>query len=129
MRGVTGKISLADLEKLMQLRSNIGEGYRQAVQVLLLVAPESLTLKEILIAIREKQRHEVRCSIVCSILSNGGFIQREQRRYATPRIPHCSKEALTLVESSGQEEQQLVLLNQEYTRTHIDFQFRIGVIR
>ncbi len=115
---------LVDLEELKQLRGNIGEGYRQAIQALLLATPEGLTFKEILIAIRERQRHEVRRSTVRSILASGGFIQREQRWYAAPDTTSAAKKlkaALleTLIEPTEQEGQQPVLSHQEYLRTRV----------
>ncbi len=113
---------LVDLEELRRLRGTIGEGYRQAMQAVLLAAPEGLIFKEILVALRERQRHEVRRSTVRSILSSGGCIQRGQRWYAAPDSALGAKklkEALleTLIEPNEQDGQPIVLSHQEYLRT------------
>ncbi len=115
---------LADLEELKQLRGGRGESYRQSIQTLLLNAPAGLTFKEIVLAVRERQRHEVRRSTIRSILASGGFIQRAQRWYAATDAALGArklKEALleTLLEPQEQESEQPVLSHQEYVRTRV----------
>lgn len=114
---------LVDLEELKHLRGGIGEGYRQSIQGLLLAAPEGLTFKEIVIALRARQQHEVSRSTIRSILASGGFTQWQQRWYAARDAQSGAKklkEALleTLVPQTPEGEQ-VVLSHQEYVRTRV----------
>jgi hypothetical protein len=114
---------LVDLEELKQLRGGIGEGYRQTIQGLLLAAPEGLTFKEIVHALRARQQHEVPRSTVRSILASGGFTQWQQRWYAASDAQSGAKklkEALleTLVPQAPEGEQ-VVLSHQEYVHTRV----------
>jgi hypothetical protein len=112
---------LVDLQELKLLRGGIGENYRQAIQALLQSSPEGLTFKEIVTAIRRRQHHAVRRSTIRSILSSGGFLQREQRWFAAPDPTIGAKKLKTalletLIEQPAQEGEQVVLSQQEYIR-------------
>jgi hypothetical protein len=114
---------LIDLEELKQLRGGIGEGYRQTIQTLLLAAPEGFTFKEIVIALRARQQHEVPRSTVRSILASGGFIQWRQRWYAAPDTRTGAKKLkeaqLETLVPQAPEGEQTVLSHQEYVRTRV----------
>jgi hypothetical protein len=47
-------------------------------------APDGLTFAEIIIALRERQQHEVHRGTIHALLSSGGFVQREHRWFAAP---------------------------------------------
>jgi hypothetical protein len=73
---------LVDMGELKKLRGGLGESYRQAIQAILMAAPDGLTFQELASAINQRQNHEVARGTIRSILSGGGFIQRERRWFA-----------------------------------------------
>jgi hypothetical protein len=114
---------LVDLEELKRLRGGPGESYRQAIQAILMDAPDGLTFKEIVVALSQRQSHQVTRRTIRSILSGAGFIQRERRWFAAPDAMRSAKqlrEALleTLVPQAEEGEQKPMSHN-EYVRTRV----------
>ncbi len=114
---------LLDLDELKRQRGGIGEGYRQALQSLLLSFPEGLTFKEIVAAIRQRQGHEVSHRTIRASLSHGGFLQRDQHWFAAPDAAQGArtlKEALVeaLLDHSASDEAQPIS-HHEYIRTRV----------
>ena len=116
---------LVDMEELKKLRGGLGESYRQAIQAILMAAPNGLTFQELASAINQRQNHEVARGTIRSILSGGGFIQRERRWFAVPdtmRGARQLREALleTLIPQGEESEgEQLLLSHHEYVRTRV----------
>jgi hypothetical protein len=116
---------LVDMEELKKLRGGLGESYRQVIQAILMAAPDGLTFQELTSAVNQRQSHEVARGTIRSILSGGGFIQRERRWFAVPDTTKGARqlrEALleTLVpqaeESEGKQEH---LSYHKYVRTRV----------
>lgn len=116
---------LVDMEELKKLRGGLGESYRQAIQAILMAAPDGLTFQELASAINQRQNHEVARGTIRSILSGGGFIQHEQRWFAAPDATKGARrlrEALleTLVPQGEENEgKQQHLSHHEYVRTRV----------
>jgi hypothetical protein len=112
---------LVDMEELKRLRGGIGEGYRQAIQALLLAAPEGLTCKEIVIAIRERHNHTASRGTIRATLASGGFIQHAQRWFAaTSTTLGAKKLKEALLEALVEQVEECVptpISQQEYVRT------------
>jgi len=116
---------LVDMEELKKLRGGLGESYRQAIQAILMAAPDGLTFQELASAINQRQNHEVARGTIRSILSGGGFIQRERRWFAAPDTTKGARQLReafleTLVpqgeESAGEQQH---LSHHEYVRTRV----------
>jgi hypothetical protein len=75
---------LVDLEALAAVRGGLGENYRRSVQAILNEAPEGLTFAEIVIALRQRQQHEVHRGTIHAILYSGGFLRKDRRWFAAP---------------------------------------------
>jgi hypothetical protein len=75
---------LVDLEVLATMRGGLGENYRRSLQAILTAAPDGLIFAEIVIALRERQRHAVHRGTIHAILHSGGFIQKDRRWFAAP---------------------------------------------
>ncbi len=97
---------LVDLESLSTLRGGLGEPYRRSLQSILLDAPQGLTFAEIVIALRERQQHEIHRVTIHTLLYGGGFIQRNSRWFAVPNS-HAGASQLrkAMVEALAQAEQ------------------------
>lgn len=75
---------LVDLEALAALRGGLGENYRRSLQAILAAAPDGLTFAEVVIALRERQQHEVHRGTIHALLSSGGFVRKDRRWFAAP---------------------------------------------
>ena len=70
---------LVDLEALAALRGGLGESYRRSLFALLSDAPQGLTFREIVEALRARQGHATHHGTIRALLSAGGFARREGR--------------------------------------------------
>jgi hypothetical protein len=68
---------LVDLEALKALRGGLGESYRRSLVTILESAPDGLTFRELVAAIRHRQNHEVHRGTIRALLSTAGFIQHD----------------------------------------------------
>ncbi len=75
---------LIDQESLKGLRGGLGESYRDSVQRILSMAPEGLTLQEIMQTLSVRLGHTVHHGTVFAMLNRGGFVRRDQRLFAAP---------------------------------------------
>lgn len=75
---------LVDLETLATLRGGLGENYRRSLQAILAEAPEGLLFAEIVIALRQRQQHEVHRGTIHTVLYSGGFVRKDRRWFAAP---------------------------------------------
>lgn len=75
---------LVDLEALAAMRGGLGENYRRSLQAILTEAPQGLTFAEIIIALRNRQQHEVHRGTIHAILYSGGFVRKDRRWCAAP---------------------------------------------
>ena len=75
---------LVDLEALATMRGGLGENYRRSLQAILAAAPEGLTFAEVVLALRQRQQHEVHRGTIHAILQSGGFVQKDRRWFAAP---------------------------------------------
>lgn len=114
---------LVDLEELSKLRGGIGESYRQSIQALLMAAPEGLTFKEIVLALSQRQNHEVTRGTVRSILNSGGFIQHQHRWFAAPDATKGAKQLrevlLETLVPQAEDDEQVSVSQDEYLRTRV----------
>jgi hypothetical protein len=65
---------LADQEALAELRGGLGESYHRSLVAILQQAPEGLTFRGLVAALRERQRHEAHHGTVRAVLNAGGFV-------------------------------------------------------
>jgi hypothetical protein len=70
---------LADAEVLAALRGGLGEPYRQSVAAILAGQPNGLSFRDLLAAVRDRQRHEVHRGTLRAVLHAGGFVCRDGR--------------------------------------------------
>jgi hypothetical protein len=84
---------LVDVEALAELRGGLAESYRRSLLAILAEAPQGLTFRELVQAIRERQGHEVHRGTVRAILSAGGFVKRKERWFP-PSDPRESGRSL-----------------------------------
>lgn len=75
---------LVDLEALAAMRGGLGENYRRSLQAILTAAPEGLVFAEIVLALRQRQQHDVHRGSIHAILSCGGFLHKDRRWFAAP---------------------------------------------
>lgn len=75
---------LVDLEALATVRGGLGENYRRSLQAILAEDPEGLPFAEIVLALRQRQQHEVHRGTIHAILHSGGFVQNNRRWFAAP---------------------------------------------
>ncbi len=68
---------LVDLEALAALRGGLGESYRRSLFTLLSSMPQGLTFREIVEALRARQKHVVHQGTIRALLSAGGFVKRD----------------------------------------------------
>jgi hypothetical protein len=70
---------LADAEALATLRGGLGESYRQSVAAILADQSVGLAFRNLMIAMRERQSHDVHRGTLRAILHAGGFVYRDGR--------------------------------------------------
>lgn len=70
---------LVDLEALAALRGGLGETYRRSLFALLSDAPQGLTFRELVEALRARQGHAVHRGTIRALLSAGGFVRHDGR--------------------------------------------------
>ncbi|HZU01851.1 MAG TPA: hypothetical protein VFA10_19425 [Ktedonobacteraceae bacterium] len=75
---------LVDISALAALRGGLGEHYRRSLQAILAAAPNGMSFAELVIALRERQQHEVHCGTIHATLYGGGFVQKDRRWFAAP---------------------------------------------
>lgn len=68
---------LVDLEALAALRGGLGESYRRSLFVILSDAPQGMTFRQLVEAMRTRQGHTVHGGTIRALLSVGGFVRRE----------------------------------------------------
>lgn len=114
---------LVDLETLATLRGGIGENYRHSLQAILIEAPQGLTFAEVIIAMRNRQQHEVHRGTIHAILYSGGFVQQDHRWFAAPDAAASARRLrAALVETLLPAEQKNttpILSHTEYIRTRV----------
>jgi hypothetical protein len=76
---------LVDPDALKALRGGIGETYRQSIQTILAGQTDGLTFAQVVIALRERQGHDVHRGTVRTLLYAGGFVQGNGRWFAALR--------------------------------------------
>src|SRR5207245_8446777 len=76
---------LVDPEELKALRGGLGESYRQSLQALLSATSEGLTFAQVVIALRERQGHDVHRGTVRTLLYAAGFVHHDGRWFAAPQ--------------------------------------------
>lgn len=69
---------------LKQLRGGLGEAYRDSIQRILTAAPDGLTFREIMEALAARLDHTAHRGGILALLSQGGFIRKNQRWFAAP---------------------------------------------
>jgi hypothetical protein len=70
---------LADLDALAELRGGLGESYHRSLVALLEGARDGLTFPQLVVALCERQNHEVHRGTVRALLAAGGFVCQEGR--------------------------------------------------
>ncbi len=76
---------LVDPQALKALRGGVGESYRQSLQAILSEKPEGLTFPQVVLALRERQEHDVPKNTVRAILYACGFLHKNSRWFAAPQ--------------------------------------------
>ena len=115
---------LIDIEALAAMRGGQGENYRRSLQAILAAAPEGLSFAEIIIALRERQQHEVHRGTIHALLYSGGFLHKDGRWFAAPDAKvGASRLRAALVEtllSNEQEQPAEPLSSTEYARARVN---------
>jgi len=75
---------LVDREALAALRGGVGESYRQSLMTILAGAPDGLTFREVVEALRARQQHVVHQGTVRALLCAGAFVCGEGRWFTAP---------------------------------------------
>ena len=115
---------LIDVEALAAMRGGQGENYRRSLQAILVAAPEGLSFAEIIIALRERQQHEVHRGTIHALLYSGGFLHKEGRWFAAlDKNIGASRLRAALVETllpAQQEQLADPLSSAEYARIRVN---------
>jgi hypothetical protein len=75
---------LVDRDALAALRGGVGESYRQSLMTILTGAPNGMTFREVVEALRARQQHVVHQGTVRTLLCAGAFVCREGRWFTAP---------------------------------------------
>jgi hypothetical protein len=70
---------LVDRDALAELRGELGESYRRSLVAILRAAPEGLTFRDLVTALRERQKHVIHQGTIRAVLYAGEFVCRERR--------------------------------------------------
>ena len=115
---------LIDVKALAAMRGGQGENYRRSLQAILAAAPEGLSFAEIIIALRERQQHEVHRGTIHALLYNGGFLHKDNLWFAAPDAKEgASRLRAAFVETllpNEQEQPADPLSSTEYTRIRVN---------
>jgi len=119
------EMRLVDPVELRALRGGLGESYRQSLQAILSTAPGGLTFAEVVIALRERQGHDVLRGTARTLLYASGFRYHNDRWFAAfqdkegaRRLRSALIESLETKEQPGQMSRPTTSANRLSERVH-----------
>lgn len=119
------EMRLVDPVELRALRGGLGESYRQSLQTILSAAPDGLTFAQVVVALRERQGHDVHRGTVRTLLYASGFRYQNGRWFAISqdkdgarRLRSALIESLETKEQPGQMSKLTTSANRLSERVH-----------